>query len=199
MPRPRTASDEQILEAAYRVMSRVGPSDFTLSAVARETGLSPASIVQRFGSKRGLLLALAQGSAESVEACFFMVREAHASPLEALIAAATMMTRHTTSPQEMANSLGFLQIDLSDPDFYRFILESSRRSLDGYRALLDDAVAAGELFPCDTMRIARVVSALSGGSLISWAILREGTAEAWVRGDLETLLAPYRRPSESSA
>jgi AcrR family transcriptional regulator len=192
MARPRIASDEQILAAAYRVMSRGGPADFTLSAVAGEAGLSPSAIVQRFGSKRGLLLALAQGAAESTDECFAAVRAAHPSPLDALVAAATMMSRSTASPEEMANSLAFLHVDLSDPDFYRFILDSSRRSLAGYRALLDDAVAAGELVPCDTERLARAVTALSGGSLISWAILREGTAEAWARADLETLLAPYR-------
>ena len=27
---------------------------------------------------------------------------------------------------------------------------------------------------------------------IAWAIFREGTAERWVRRDVETLLAPYR-------
>jgi len=193
VPRPRITSDQQILEAAYRVMSRGGPTDFTLSVVAREAGVSPATLIQRFGSKRGLLLALARGSAESIDDCFAMVRAAHASPLDALVAAATMMARSTKSPEEMANSLAFLQIDLSDPDFHRLILESSRRSLEGYRALLDEAVAAGELEPCDTPRLARAVASLSGGSMISWAILREGTAEEWARADLETLLAPHRK------
>jgi hypothetical protein len=27
--------------------------------------------------------------------------------------------------------------------------------------------------------------------VINWAIFREGTAETWVRRDVETLLAPY--------
>ena len=40
--------------------------------------------------------------------------------------------------------------------------------------------------------MARAINALAGGSLIAWAILREGSAEKWVRRDLETLLAPYR-------
>jgi len=31
-----------------------------------------------------------------------------------------------------------------------------------------------------------------GGSLITWVIFREGTAERWVKCDLEALLAPYR-------
>ena len=191
-PRPRTASDDDILAAAARAMSKVPPTRFTLAAVAREVGLAPATLVQRFGSKRGLLLALASLSADSMDACFDAVRQAHASPLEALFDAATTMARIAKTPEELANSLAYLQIDLSDPDFHRHILEGSRATHRGYRALLDDAIARGELKRCDTERLARTVDAIAGGSLIGWAIHRKGKAESWVRKDLETLLAPYR-------
>ena len=192
-PRPRTKPNEDILAATATVIGRVGPARFTLADVAAEVGLSPATLVQRFGSKRGLLLALAQGSVGYAEACFAAVRAAHASPLDALLSAATEMTRHTRSPEEMANHLAFLQIDLSDPDFHRLAVEMTRGNLAGYRALLDEAVAAGELIPCHTTRLSFVIDAIAGGALISWAILREGTSEAWVREDLETLLEPYRK------
>jgi len=193
-PRPRTIPDADILMAALRVMARLGPVRLTLADVAREIGLSPATLVQRFGSKRGLLLAVAASGTEGIEACFAMVRAAHRSPLAALIAAATEMSRMATSPEELANHLAFLQIDLSDPDFHRHTLDMSRRTNAGYRAFLDEAVSAGELVPCDTARLARAVSAIAGGSLIGWAIFREGTAEAFVRADLDTLLEPYTRP-----
>ena len=173
-------------------MSKVPPTRFTLAHVAREAGLAPATLVQRFGSKRGLLLAVSSQSAASMDACFDAVRQAHESPLDALLSAATEMARFSTTPEELANSLAYLQIDLSDPDFHRHILESSRAMQRGYRALLDEAVAAGELKPCDTKRLARAVEAVAGGSLIGWAIHRSGKAEAWVRRDLETLLEPYR-------
>lgn len=191
-PRPRTVSDDDILAAAARAMSKVPPTRFTLADVAREVGLAPATLVQRFGSKRGLLLALAALSANSMDACFDAVRQAHTSPLEALFDAATTMARMSTTPEELANSLAYLQIDLSDPDFHRHILEGSRATHRGYRALLDDAIVRGELRRCDTDRLARTVDAIAGGSLIGWAIHRKGKAETWVRKDLETLLAPYR-------
>jgi AcrR family transcriptional regulator len=191
-PRPRTVTDDEILSATARAMSKVPPTRFTLADVAREVGLAPATLVQRFGSKRGLLLALSSQSAASMDACFDAVRQAHASPLEALLSAATEMARFSATPEELANSLAYLQIDLSDPDFHRHILDSSRAMQRGYRALLEDAVAAGELTPCDTKRLARAVEAVAAGSLIGWAIHRSGKAEAWVRQDLETVLSPYR-------
>jgi AcrR family transcriptional regulator len=191
-PRPRTVSDDDILAATARAMSKVPPTRFTLAEVAREVGLAPATLVQRFGSKRGLLLALSSQLASSMDGCFDAVRQAHTSPLEALLSAATEMARLSATPEELANSLAYLQIDLSDEDFHKHILAGSRAMQRGYRALLDDAVAAGELRPGETAALARAVEAIAGGSLIGWAIHRSGSAEAWVRRDLETLLAPYR-------
>jgi AcrR family transcriptional regulator len=196
MPRPRTATDASILEATYRVVARLGPGRLTLADVGREVGLAPATLVQRFGSKRGLLLALARAGAESVGECFAALRAAYPSPLEGLIAAATEMTRHTATPEELANGLAFLQMDVSDPDFRALALASSRKVHAGYAALIGEAVAAGELAPCDAPRLARAVAAVSGGSLIAWAIHREGSAEDWVRADLAALLDPYRAPGQ---
>ena len=197
-PRPRTVPDEAILDATSRVIIRVGPSRFTLADVGREIGLSAATLVQRFGSKRGLLLAMATSAAESVDACFDMVRTAHRSPLAALVAAATDMTRYLDTPEEVANSLAFLQMDLSDPDFHRLMVINSRRMLEGYRRLLREAVEAGELVECDTRRLARAISAVCGGSLIGWAVFRQGTAVGWVRADVDTVLEPYRSRSRGS-
>jgi AcrR family transcriptional regulator len=201
-PRPRTVDDGAILEAAARTISRLGPSNFTLADVARAVQLSPATLVQRFGSKRGLMLALAEQGVAGVDACFAAVRAAHRAPLDALVAAATEMTRWVDTPEEMANHLAFLQIDLSDPEFYRLMLENSTRILAGYKALLDDAVNTGDLSTCDTRRLASAVGSMAGGSLIAWAVMRQGTAEQFVRKDLQTLLAPYktsRRPRRPRA
>jgi hypothetical protein len=134
-----------------------------------------------------------------MEACFNLVRASNPSPLAAVLAAGTEMTRYVSSPEEMSNHLAFLQTDLSDPDFYAVMLENSRRIIAGYQSLLDEAVAARELVPCDTARLARAVDAVAGGSLIGCAVYREGTAETWVRTDLHTLLDPYRPKAKTRA
>ena len=197
-PRPRTIADAQIIEAAAKVIGRVGPGNLTLADVGREAGLSAATLVQRFGSKRGLLLAMATSAAESMDACFDMVRAAHASPLAALVAAATDITRYFDTPEEVANHLSFLQMDLSDPDFHRLMVISSRKTLEGYRRLLREAVDAGELVECDTQRLARAITAVCGGSLIQWAVFKQGAAVAWVRQDVDAVLEPYRSSKPSA-
>ena len=193
MPRPRTVSDEDLIAATLRVMARLGPVKLTLAEVAAEAGVTAATLVQRFGSRRSLLLKISAAGAAFADSCFTMVRAAHpSSPLDALFAAASGMAEQARSPEELANSLAFLQIDITDPEFYAHTLEMSRKNVAGYRALLKDAIAAGELKPHDTARMARAVNAIAGGSLINWAIFRQGTADKWVRRDLETLIGPVR-------
>jgi AcrR family transcriptional regulator len=191
-PRPRLASDADILAGTLRAITRLGPVRLTLAEVAREVGLSAATLVQRFGSKRGLLLAVAKQAPEGNEALFQMLRDAHPSYVAALLAMADCMALMGSTPAEISNTLAFLQIDLTDPEFHRLALGSSGAIHTGIRALVKDAVAAGELARCNPDRLAHALQAAMNGSLLNWAIHREGTVESWIRRDLKTVLAPYR-------
>ena len=191
-PRPRTTSDEHILGATYRVVSRLGPN-LTLADVAKEAGVSPATLVQRFGSKRGLLLAFASAGSGALGEEFDQIRRQHRSPIAAIYATAECMAAMAVTPETLSNSLAFLQIDLTDPEFHKHALAHSRATHVEMTRLLDEAVAAGELKPCDTRRLARAIQALMGGSLLQWAVERDGPAAARMREDLEVLLDPLLR------
>jgi TetR/AcrR family transcriptional regulator, macrolide resistance operon repressor len=54
MARKHSASDEQIMQAALKVIIRQGHDGFTLSAVAAEVGLSRAAIILRFKGTEAL-------------------------------------------------------------------------------------------------------------------------------------------------
>lgn len=54
MPRPKTLSDQDVLGAALRLMRGSGPEELTFAALSKASGLSGATLVQRFGSKAGL-------------------------------------------------------------------------------------------------------------------------------------------------
>lgn len=54
MPRPKTRSDEAVLDAALAVARERGVDRLTFAAVAEASGLSAATLVQRFGSKPAL-------------------------------------------------------------------------------------------------------------------------------------------------
>ncbi|MGH9423559.1 MAG: TetR/AcrR family transcriptional regulator, partial [Thermoanaerobaculia bacterium] len=86
-PRPRRLSDAAILEAAFEVVRRTGPDRFTLADVGHEVGLSAATLVQRFGSKRALLLAMLQQSVTQTDDRFAEITKLGESPMETLYAA----------------------------------------------------------------------------------------------------------------
>ena len=191
-PRPRATSDQAILGATHRVVSRVGPN-LTLADVAREAGVSPATLVQRFGSKRGLLLAFAAAGTGGLGEEFDRIRRRHRSAVAAVYAVADCMAAMADTPEMLSNSLALLQMDLTDPEFHAHALAHSRAMSAEMTRLLDEAVATGELKPCDTRRLARAAHAMIGGSLLQWAVDREGTPIDRLREDLDSLIDPRRR------
>lgn len=193
MGRPQKASDEGILKAAFRAIARLGPGRLTLADVAKEAGVSAAALVQRFGSKRALLLAAARDAASGADYIFPGLRARHRSPLAALLGLAGCMTMLGSTPEAVANTLAFLQLDLDDPDFRGHALAGSKGSHAGIRALVKDAIRAGELVSCDAGRLAWALQAALNGSLRGWAVHRRGDLAPWLRRDLQTVLEPYRR------
>jgi AcrR family transcriptional regulator len=192
-PRPRATSDAEILAATHRVVSRLGPT-LTLADVAREAGVSPSTLVQRFGSKRALLLAFAASSPNDVAAEFRRIRSRHRSPLATIYDAAGGMGSKADTPQALLNSVAFLQIDPVDTNFHKLALAHSRAMHAEIKRLLDEAVTAGELLKCDTSRLARAVQSLLSGASLQWAIDRNGKVGDRLREDLDSLLNPRHCP-----
>jgi AcrR family transcriptional regulator len=195
MARPRSASTEQIVAAAIRVIGRAGPARLTLAEVGEEAGLSAAALVQRFGGRRELLLAVARHGANSVPALFDRARARFpASPLHALMDALAEGAGAVRTPEEISNHLAFLQMDLTDPEFHALALQHARAMLVEISALIEEAVAAGELGDCDPDGVGRTVQNSYNGALVTWAIYREGTLAEWMRGEVEAVLEGYGPP-----
>ena len=193
--RPRKASDAEIFAAAGRTMARLGPAQITLAAIAADAGLTPGALVQRFGSKRELLLAVSADAARGVQASFAGLRARHRSPLAALGAYADFMAGMGASPGVVAHQLAYFQVDLTDRDFHQHTLTMARATQAALVALLRGAVDAGELRrQTDLAALARSIQAMLGGSLMSWAVLREGTASDWITADLALLVGAWLTP-----
>src|SRR6266566_513516 len=121
-PRPRQTSDEAILMATMRVMQRRSPVDLTLAEVAKEAGVVPATLIQRFGTKRSLLLAACRTAPGGVPEQFGAARAKYGSPLKTLIELYAECSGFASTPEAMANGLAYLQIDLIDPEFHAITL-----------------------------------------------------------------------------
>jgi AcrR family transcriptional regulator len=193
MPRRKSLPDTAVLAAAGRVFGRVGPSRFTLADVAAEAGLAPATLVQRFGSKRALMLAFAEYAANLARHPFEQAKLQIAEPLGALRAALVIASRPTKSRRELTHSLAFLLEDLADEELRAHAARHARWTEASIRELLDSAVAQGQLEPSDTARLARALQAAWNGALIQWAIRGRGSLAAWLAVVVDTLLEPHVR------
>lgn len=199
MPRPRKVSDDDVFGAAFRVMQRVGPADFTLDAIAREVGVTSGALVQRFGSKSELMVRLAEGAANATPSMLAEIRARHRSPVAALRAYAACMADLATSPDAYIRSLAYLLEDLSDPALRKPLERHQRATRDALEAMIRDAIARGELVrSANAATLARLIEALLGGSLMTWAVHRGDSAATWLRRDLDALLTPYRRRGRRS-
>jgi AcrR family transcriptional regulator len=191
-PRPRKVSDDDIFAATYRAMNRLGPGELTLAEIAAEAGVTAGALSQRFGSKRQLLLDLAEGAAATAGDFIRELGAAHRSPLAAVREYAECLAHLAASPSALARNLAYLQIDLSDPDFRQHLEVQARATRDGIEALLAAAVAAGELSrSTDVQALARTVDVTLSGSLMTYATYQDGTAAKWLRDNCDLVLAPY--------
>jgi AcrR family transcriptional regulator len=190
--RPLKVTDEDIFAAAQRAMSRRGPHELTLADIAGEAGVTPGLLVQRFGSKRDLMVALSARFAGSAGAIFAGLRAAHPSPLATVRAYAACMADLAPTPEALLRNLAYLQLDLADDVLRGHLAENARATRYEIEALLEAAAAAGELRrDVDVRSLARTVEVVVGGSLMSWATYREGKAVEWIGRDLDVVLKPW--------
>ena len=193
--RPRGIDDAAILRATVDVIGRVGPVGLTLAAVASEVGLVPGTLVQRFGSKRGLLLALAEQAAEDADALPGRARAEHDSALAALGALIVTPMAKMATPETFANHLAFLCIDLTDPEFRAPALAIHQAQGRAIEALLTESLVGGDLRPgTDVAALVGSVQATASGAGLVWALDRRGSLEQRLRQALDSVLSPHLRP-----
>jgi AcrR family transcriptional regulator len=192
MARPRKVSDEQVYEAAMRVMSRVGPSELTLAAIAAEAGVTAGALVQRFGSKRDLMLRMSRLLSSDTREFFRRLRAEHDSPLEVIRGYAACMADMAVTPEALTRNFAYLQADLEDPDLREQLLATARETRRELLSLVRTAKGRGEL-RSDTppAELVSNIEAIVSGALLTWAFHRKGKAADWLRRHVDGLLRPY--------
>lgn len=191
-PRPRKVTDDDVFMAAQRAMSRLGPGELTLADIAAEAGVTAGLLVQRFGSKRELLLALSARFSGGTGEMFAQLRSGHRSPLAVVRAYSDCMAGLASSPAALARNFAYLHIDLTDPDFRKHLSKQALATRQQLHKLIREAIEAGELAPhTNAAQLARTIEAIVTGSMMSWAFYQKGPAAKWMRHDLDAILKPH--------
>jgi AcrR family transcriptional regulator len=175
LARRKIISDETVLEAALQVMVRSGPSDFTLADISVATGIAPATLVQRFGDKHGLIVAaFAHDNAAFARALAELPPGTGAA---AVIAVFRLLSPGVEDVGLFADQLLWLRQDMRDPDLNRLARERFR--------MLRETIAA-RLPPLAIPRAdaARLVEAQWQGALNQWGIEPDGSLVDFVTQSL---------------
>lgn len=199
-PRRRKADDDAVFAALVRVMHRRAPADLTLREIAAEAGVTAGALVQRFGSKRAMLLAHARHAAATGDTGVRIAEPRSGSPLDTLRSVVAMYAALASSPTAGLRNFAYLLDDLGDPVRRRHLLRLSRDAHAWYRQHIVAAIDAGELRAgADATALARAIEVTLRGSMLNWTLYREGDAEEWLHTDLDATLRPYLRERAGEA
>ncbi|MDQ3423235.1 MAG: TetR/AcrR family transcriptional regulator [Actinomycetota bacterium] len=195
MARPRGIDDEELLAAAQHLLFEIGPAAFTLEKSASSAGVSAATLIKRFGSKQGLLLALNQRWVASIEPAMAAATEAYERPLQRLRAAALWGFEDLDSSANAANQLAALALDLQDERMRELLAQGWRMIEDHLTRLAQDAIAAGELAGGPPAgQVARILLAAGEGTRLAWSVAPSGSLVARAEADLDAILSSWSAP-----
>ena len=180
MPRNRTIPDDVVLSAALDIVHADGPAALSFGTLAERVGLAGSTLVQRFGSRAGLLQrALLQAwdhlDAETARA------DAAAGPGPAGVVDLLVDLSGEYTEQDFADQLLVLREDLRDP-----VLRARGEAwIDRLAGMIDRRLTerAG-----DTSGLGRLIVAHWQGALTVWSFTRPGPLSETVRDALTDLL-----------
>ena len=181
--RPKTVSDERVLQALQKTLDSVGPGKLTLAAVGRRCGLSAASVLRRFGSRERLLQALFAHRQASWDSLLEEVDGTKLSPLAAIFEALALRARFAT-PDAAARFIATSMDDLLDPSRRALQMTVHREILEELEDRIQAAMNAREIQATDAATLARRIMALYYGAIYHCAVLGAGSSESYVRGML---------------
>lgn len=176
--------DQDLLVVAERELTKVGPERLTLAWIGRQSGIAAPTLIQRFGSKRRLLLEIAKARTERVKALFALATDVEAAYLS--------LAKEFHSPLEAANQLAFLQIELADTEFLSATQSLFQSMEAGTLHLLWKAAKAGELEDAKGRELARACVNAYWGALVYWSVQGEGALSEFLQAQLHAVLAPFR-------
>lgn len=156
-------------------------------------GLSSARLIQRVGSRAGLLAAAEQLADRRMMDAIFRDLDLDTDPLGALVARlAAVADRNARRLYLLSSSYLFDPGHLAARSGAREAKAREAEYLARFRAALERAVRLGQLRATDTGSLARAVFVTWIGTYTVWAYAPAGSLARAVARDLEFLLAGFR-------
>lgn len=181
MARPRKISDDDVIEAVAALLSRSGPAALTFAAAAEATGLSPATLVQRYGSRDALMQAALLWMWDQLDLETAAADAAQPLDPKGAIALLIRLSAGHGAGDEAAQGLLLLREDFRDPALRaRGVAWQQALSHALGRRLTDDAAKQE--------RLGRLMASQWQGAILWWFFSRDGTLRGYLRRELREWL-----------
>lgn len=186
MSRPRKISDEDVVEAVAALVSRDGPAGLTFAAAAAVTGLSPATLVQRYGNREALLRAALVWMWDQLDLATAGADATHPVDADGAIALLVRLSAGYGAGDDAAQGLLLLREDFRDP-----ILRA--RGVAWNQVLSHALGRRLSTDPAQQALLGRLMASQWQGAVLWWGFSREGTLRGFLRRELRDWLTASGR------
>jgi AcrR family transcriptional regulator len=183
MPRPKTQADAQVLAVAHRLIHARGPDALTFAALARATGLSASTLVQRFVSKAGLMRATLHHAWDRLDERTAQHAATTPRTPKGAIALLVELSRAYGDIESYAEGLLVLREDLRDPEL--------RARGAAWKTALSDIL--DRCLDARPEGVGLMMAAQWQGALLWWSFEPQGIVEDFVEEQLHRFIAAVRR------
>jgi AcrR family transcriptional regulator len=181
VPRPKKIADDDVLAAAGEIVGRGGPDALTFASLGSRTKLSPATLVQRFGTREQMMRATLMRLWDGVDASTADADARYPVDPEGAIALLVHLSAGYGGPggndDDIAQGLLLLREDFRDPKLRaRGVAWSEAIDTALGRRLSPDPAAQPTL--------GRLMASQWQGALIWWGFSRSGALRHHIRREL---------------
>ena len=182
MSRQRTVSNEVILEAVGALLQQGGPAALTFASAAAASGLSPATLVQRYGSREAMLRAALLQMWDQLDRHTAELDAQNELNPEGAIALLVRLSTGYSAEGDPGQGLSLLREDFRDPVLRaRGAAWGAALAAALGRRLTDDLAAAAIL--------GGLMASQWQGAVLWWGFSREGTLRGYLRREFRRWLA----------
>lgn len=181
MARPRKIAAEDVVEAVAGLLAREGPAALTFAAAASASGLSPATLVQRYGNRETLMQAALIWMWDQLDLETAAADATQPLDAEGAVALLVRLSTGYGGADDTGQGLLLLREDFRDP-----VLRA--RGAAWQRAL---STALGRRLapdPAEQERLGRLMAAQWQGAVLWWGFSRDGTLRSYLRRELRDWL-----------
>lgn len=189
MPRPKTMPDEELLAAAFALMRADGPDRLTFAALAARTGLSGATLVQRFENKAKLIQRALSQAWDGLDGQTAELMASVPRTPEGAIALLVGLSGDYGGIDSYADDLRILREDLRDP----LLRARGAKWRDVLAGVLDECLAD---LPAASPGLGLLMASQWQGSLLWWSFDPQVPVTAFVEQSLTRFVEAFaRRPA----